>query len=114
PTLFRSNPAVLPLALGAGSVTPLQLAGGYAVFANGGYRVPPYLIDHVTDANGKVIMQARPTVAGDAAARAIDPRTAYVMNDMMRGVATFGTAARAQATLKRKDIGGKTDRKSTR
>ncbi|HLU20532.1 MAG TPA: PBP1A family penicillin-binding protein [Pusillimonas sp.] len=102
------NPAVLPLALGAGSVTPLQLAGGYAVFANGGYRVPPYLIDHVTDANGKVIMQARPTVAGDAAARAIDPRTAYVMNDMMRGVATFGTAARAQATLKRKDIGGKT------
>lgn len=102
------NPPVLPLALGAGSVTPLQLAGGFAVFANGGYRVPPYLIDQVTDASGKVIMQARPTIAGDAAARAIDPRTAYVMNDMMRGVATSGTAARASATLKRKDIGGKT------
>lgn len=102
------NPAVLPLALGAGSVTPLQLAGGFAVFANGGYRVPPYLIDQVTDASGKVIMQARPTVAGDAAARAIDPRTAYVMNDMLRGVATSGTAARASVQLKRKDIGGKT------
>ncbi|HUH88676.1 MAG TPA: penicillin-binding transpeptidase domain-containing protein, partial [Pusillimonas sp.] len=102
------NPAVLPLALGAGGVTPLQLAGGFAVFANGGYRVPPYLIDQVTDASGKVIMQARPTVAGDAAARAIDPRTAYVMNDMLRGVATSGTGARASATLKRRDIGGKT------
>lgn len=102
------NPAVLPLALGAGGVTPLQLAGGYAVFANGGYRVPPYLIDHVTDSNGKVIMQAQPTVAGDAAARAIDPRTAYIMNDMLRGVARSGTAARASAALKRTDIGGKT------
>src|SRR5690606_11289871 len=76
------NPAVLPLALGAGSVTPLQLAGAYAVFANGGYRVPPYLIDRVTDSTGKVIMRGKPVIAGDAAARAIDPRTAYVMNDM--------------------------------
>src|SRR5690606_27319991 len=72
------QPAVLPLALGAGSVTPLQLASGFAVFANGGYRVPPFLIDYVTDSTGKVIMQSKPTVAGDAAARAIDPRTAYV------------------------------------
>jgi penicillin-binding protein 1A len=102
------QPAVLPLALGAGSVTPLQLAGAYAVFANGGYRVPPYLIDHVTDSSGKVIMQARPTVAGDAAARAVDPRTVYVMDDMMRGVATYGTAARVHRELKREDIGGKT------
>src|SRR5699024_1670836 len=53
------NPAVLPLALGAGSVTPLQLAGAYSVFANGGYKVTPYLIDHVTDSEGKVIMQAK-------------------------------------------------------
>ncbi len=102
------NPAVLPLALGAGSVTPLQLAGGFAVFANGGYRVPPYLIDRVTDSSGKVIMQAKPVVAGDAAARAIDPRTAYVMNDMMRGVATSGTGSRVHRELKRNDIGGKT------
>lgn len=102
------NPAVLPLALGSGSVTPLQLAGGYAVFANGGYRVLPYLIDRVTDSSGKVIMQSQPVVAGDAAARAIDPRTAYVMNDMLHDVTTLGTAARVSSTLKRKDIGGKT------
>lgn len=102
------QPAVLPLALGAGSVTPLQLAGGYAVFANGGYRVPPYLIDHVTDSSGKVIMRARPTVAGDVAARAVDPRTVYVMNDLLRGVATSGTGARVHRELKRNDIGGKT------
>lgn len=102
------QPAVLPLALGAGSVTPLQLAGGFAVFANGGYRVPPYLIDHVTDSSGKVIMRARPTVAGDVAARAVDPRTVYVMNDLLRGVATSGTGARVHRELKRNDIGGKT------
>ncbi|MDN5842456.1 MAG: PBP1A family penicillin-binding protein [Alcaligenaceae bacterium] len=102
------QPAVLPLALGAGSVTPLQLAGGYAVFANGGYRVPPYLIDHITDSTGKVIMRARPSIAGDVAARAIDPRTIYVMDDMLRGVATYGTGARAHRELKRNDIGGKT------
>ncbi|MBV6273981.1 PBP1A family penicillin-binding protein [Alcaligenaceae bacterium CGII-47] len=102
------QPAVLPLALGAGSVTPLQLAGGFTVFANGGYRVPPYLIDHVTDSSGKVIMRARPTIAGDVAARAIDPRTVYVMNDLMRGVATYGTGARVHRELKRDDIGGKT------
>lgn len=102
------QPAVLPLALGAGSVTPLQLAGAYSVFANGGYRVPPYVIDHVTDSTGKVIMQSKPTIAGDAAARVIDPRTVYVMNDMMRGVATSGTGARVHRELKRNDIGGKT------
>src|SRR5690625_507349 len=47
------NPAVLPLALGAGNVTPLQLAGGFAVFANGGYRIQPYLVDRVTDAEDR-------------------------------------------------------------
>jgi penicillin-binding protein 1A len=102
------NPAVLPLALGAGAVTPLQLAGAYSVFANGGYRVPPYLIDHVTDSNGKVIMQAKPVVAGDSTARVIDPRTAYVMDDMLRGVAREGTAARLARDLKRIDVAGKT------
>ncbi len=102
------QPPVLPMALGAGSVTPLQLAGAYAVFANGGYRITPYLIDRVTDSSGKVLMQSNPVVAGDAAARAIDPRTAYVMDDMLRGVTVSGTAARARATLKRNDLAGKT------
>lgn len=100
--------AVLPMALGAGTVTPLQLAGAYTVFANGGYRVAPYLIDRVTDSGGKIVMQARPTVAGDVAARAIDERTAYVMTDMLRGVAHSGTGARAGRELKRADIAGKT------
>jgi penicillin-binding protein 1A len=102
------HPAVLPMALGSGAVTPMQLAAGFSVFANGGYRVTPYLIDHVTDANGQVLMRAKPIVAGDSAARAIDARTAYVMDDMLRGVATSGTAARSRQVLKRGDLAGKT------
>jgi len=102
------QPPFLPTALGAGGVTPLQLAGAYSVFANGGYRITPFLIDHVTDSAGKVLMQSRPIKAGDESARAIDARTAYVMDDMLRGVATSGTAARARATLKRNDLAGKT------
>ncbi len=101
-------PAVLPLALGAGSATPLQVVNAYGVLANGGYRVTPYLVDHVTDRTGKVLMQVQPVVSGDETARAIDPRTAWVMSDILRGVATSGTAARARQVLKRNDIGGKT------
>jgi penicillin-binding protein 1A len=99
---------VLPMALGTGSATPLQVAGAYSVFANGGYRVPPFLIDHVTDRTGKVLMQAQPTLAGDETARAIDGRTAWLMSDILRGVATYGTGARAHAVLKRNDVAGKT------
>ena len=101
-------PAVLPMALGAGSATPLQVASAYTVFANGGYHLPPYLIDKVTDRSGNVLMQAQPVSAGDETARTIDPRTAWVMDDLLRGVATSGTAARAKRTLKRNDIAGKT------
>lgn len=101
-------PAVLPMALGAGGATPLQVADAYAVFANGGYQVPPYLIDKVTDRSGNVLMQAQPVSAGDESARAIDPRTAWLMDDILRDVATKGTAARASRTLKRNDVAGKT------
>jgi penicillin-binding protein 1A len=101
-------PPMLPIALGAGSATPLEVAGAYTVFANGGYRVPPYLIDHVVDRRGNVLMQAKPVEAGDESARVIDPRTAWLMDDMLRGVATYGTGARAHATLKRNDVAGKT------
>ena len=104
----QRHPAYLPMALGAGAVTPMQLATAYSVFANGGYRITPFLIDRVTDANGQVIMQSKPVVAGDSAARAIDARTAYVMDDLLRGVATYGTAARARQVLKRNDVSGKT------
>ncbi len=102
------HPPYLPMALGSGAVSPLQLAGAFAVFANGGYRVTPYLIDHVTDSEGTVLMRASPTIAGDSTARVIDPRTAYVMDDMLRGVAQSGTASRASRELKRRDIAGKT------
>ncbi|OVZ60426.1 penicillin-binding protein [Pigmentiphaga sp. NML080357] len=101
------HPAYLTMALGAGSVTPLQMAGAYSVFANGGYRVTPYLIEKVTDSTGRVLMQARPTKAGDESLRAIDARTAYIADSMLRDVVRVGTA-RAALSLKRKDVGGKT------
>ncbi len=101
------NPPYLTLALGAGSVTPLQMAGGYAVFANGGYKVNPYLISRVTDNTGRVLSQVAPTRAGDEANRVLDPRNAFLMDSMMRGVVQSGTAARARV-LKRNDLAGKT------
>jgi penicillin-binding protein 1A len=104
----QKHPPFLPMALGSGAVSPLQMAGAFSVFANGGFQVTPFLIDYVTDAEGKVLMRAQPTIAGDAAARVIDERTAYVMDDMLRGVAKFGTAARASRELKRGDLAGKT------
>lgn len=104
-----SKHAYLTMALGAGSVTPLQMAMAYAVFANGGYRVQPYLIDHVIDStNNSPLMQADPDEAGNENNRILDPRTAYIMQSLLKGVARSGTAARAYAELKRKDIAGKT------
>ena len=101
------NPPYLTLALGAGAVTPMQMAGAYAVFANGGYKVSPYLISKVTDASGKVLSLANPDKAGDERNRVIDPRNAYLMDSMMKDVIRFGTATRA-LSLKRPDIAGKT------
>ncbi|NRR32950.1 penicillin-binding protein 1A [Oxalobacteraceae bacterium] len=101
------NPPYLTLALGAGNVTPLQMAGAYSVFANGGYKVSPYLISKVTDANGKVLSQAAPELAGDEKNRVIDARNAFLMDSMMRDVVRFGTATKA-LVLKRPDIAGKT------
>ena len=102
------HPANLPMALGAGSVTPWQMLGAYTVFANGGYRVQPYLIERVTDVDGRTLMRATNRTAGDESIRAIDDRNAYIMHSLLNGVATNGTAARASRTLKRADIGGKT------
>jgi penicillin-binding protein 1A len=101
------NPPYLTLALGAGAVTPLQMAGAYSVFANGGYKVTPYLIAKVTDANGKVLSQAAPDRAGDEKNRVIDERNAFLMDSMMKDVVRFGTATKA-LMLKRPDIAGKT------
>jgi penicillin-binding protein 1A len=101
------NPPYLTLALGAGATTPLQMAGAYAVFANGGYRVSPYLISKVTDANGKVLSQATPDKAGVEANRVIDERNAFLVDSMLKDVVRYGTATKA-LVLKRPDISGKT------
>ncbi|NIA53480.1 penicillin-binding protein 1A [Massilia sp. TW-1] len=102
------NPPYLTLALGAGATTPLQMAGAYSVFANGGYRVSPYLISKVTDADGKVLSEARPDRAGVDSNRVIDERNAWLMDSMLKDVARYGTAAKAGQVLKRPDIAGKT------
>ncbi|MFC0402183.1 penicillin-binding protein 1A [Paraburkholderia rhizosphaerae] len=101
------HPAYLPMALGAGLVTPLQMAGAYSVFANGGYRINPYLIAEVTDQRGVVVAHAQPLVAGQSAPHAIDPRNAYVMNSLLQSVAQRGTGAKSNV-LKRTDLSGKT------
>ena len=111
------HPAYLTMALGAGSVTPMQMAQAYAVFANGGLLVRPRLITRITDARGRVLATAGlggapPDGATDGAAtgpqRAIDERNAFVMNSLLQEVARSGTAAKAQSTLRRPDLFGKT------
>lgn len=101
------HPAYLTMALGAGSVTPLQMASAFSVFANGGYRVNPWLITRVTDHKGRVISENPPPDISDLP-RAIDARNAFIMNNLLQEVTRSGTAARAQATLKRTDLHGKT------
>ena len=103
----EKHPAYLPMALGAGSVTPLQMADAYAVFANGGYRINPMLVTRVTDTRGHLLAQYRPTPL-DESMRTIDARNAFVMSSLLQEVTRSGTAARAQATLKRPDLYGKT------
>jgi penicillin-binding protein 1A len=104
----EKHPPYLTMALGAGSVTPLQLATGYGVFANGGFRVEPYLISKVIDAKGNVLFEASPQKAGDPNLRALDPRTAFVMDSLLQEVTKSGTAASARTALGRGDIAGKT------
>jgi penicillin-binding protein 1A len=101
------HPPYLTMALGAGSVTPLQMATAYSVFANGGYRVNPLLVLKVTDSRGHVLAQDRSTPL-DESMRAIDARNAFVMDSLLQEVTRSGTAAKAQALLKRPDLYGKT------
>ncbi|MFM9880560.1 MAG: penicillin-binding protein 1A [Burkholderiaceae bacterium] len=101
------HPPYLTMALGAGSVTPIQMATAYSVFANGGYRVNPYLIARIVDQSGKVLTQIDPPGLPDSA-RVIEARNAYLMSSLLQEVTRSGTAARAQATLKRPDLYGKT------
>jgi len=105
---LQRQPKNFTLALGTGSVTPLQMAGAYAVFANGGYQVQPYLIAKIEDADGKVIQQAAPLAAHTEEQRVIDARNAFITDSMLRDVARYGTGAAATKALNRSDIAGKT------
>ena len=101
------HPPYLTMALGAGSVTPMQMVTGYAVFANGGLRVNPYLITKITDQAGKVLVETPPQAPNESN-RSIDSRNAFVMSSLLQEITRSGTAARAQAQLKRPDLYGKT------
>jgi penicillin-binding protein 1A len=103
----KDHPPYLAMALGAGSVTPWHLASGYAVFANGGYQVQPYIISKIVDSKGNVIEEAKPRLAAQGAPRTIDGRNAFLMTSMMQDVVRIGTAARANK-LGRYDLAGKT------
>ncbi|HRQ55783.1 MAG TPA: penicillin-binding protein 1A [Azoarcus taiwanensis] len=101
------HPAFLTMALGAGQATPWELASGYAVFANGGYRIEPYIVQEILDANGRTIAKVDPPIAGRSAPRVIDPRNAWLMDSMLQDVIRSGTGGRARS-LGRNDIAGKT------
>jgi penicillin-binding protein 1A len=103
----KQHPAYLAMALGVGSVTPMQMAVGYAAFANGGFLISPYLIQRVEDVNGNIVEQPKPLLAGENAKQIIDPRNAFLMSSMMRDVVQRGTATRAKQ-LGRNDLAGKT------
>ena len=103
----KQHPAYLTMALGAGNTTPLQMASAYAVFANGGFRITPYLIERIVDGRGNVLAKTEPAVAGADAEQAIDPRNAFVMTTLLRGVITGGTGSAARS-LGRGDLSGKT------
>lgn len=103
----EKHPPYLTMALGAGSVTPWHELAAYAILANGGFGVHPYLIRRIVDGNGRVLMEAHPQVAGDTAPRVMDARTNFILDSMLKDVARVGTAARA-TVLHRADVAGKT------
>lgn len=103
----EKHPAYLTMALGAGSVTPLQMASAYGVFANGGFRVKPYFVGKITDNKGATIFDAKTERANVEAERVLDARNAFLMTSLMREVVRSGTAARAMS-LGRQDLAGKT------
>jgi penicillin-binding protein 1A len=131
-------PNDLSLALGAGGVSPVKLAAGYAAFANGGYKVTPYFIDRVVTADGEVLYESRPLICPDcntppetpappppsrpelvsditelypkqrAAPRVISPQNSFLIADMLVDVVRYGSGNRARRELGRDDLAGKT------
>ena len=102
------QPRNLTLALGSGAVTPLQMAGAYAVLANGGYRVEPWLVARIQDGDGKVVFEQAPPAARQESARVLDARNAFITDSMLRDVTRYGTGAGASRQLRRDDLAGKT------
>jgi penicillin-binding protein 1A len=129
----KDLPPNLSLALGTASLTPMEIAEGWSTFANGGYKIEPYLIEHIADRNGKQLFSANPAqtpagieqqaqqsssvplTEGDQplpaepvlAEQIIDGRTAYIMTSMLQDVIKRGTGRRAMA-MGRDDLSGKT------
>ncbi|WP_225782076.1 penicillin-binding protein 1A [Xenophilus sp. Marseille-Q4582] len=103
----EKHPAYLPMALGSGAVTPLQMAGAYAVFANGGWKVPPMLVTRITDHRDQLIEEWKPPVL-EQMPRAIPERNAFVMDTLLASVVKNGTGRRAYTALRRDDLYGKT------
>ena len=137
---FGFDPKLLPhnltLALGSGAVTPIELATGYCVFANGGYRIEPYVVERIESADGEVLYRSNPlmvceedcqalqqqmeldteefnaTTADEAttmrvAERVLSKENAYQIVSMMRDVIQRGTGIRARV-IGRADLAGKT------
>ena len=110
-------PSNVQLAFGGGTIalTPLEVATGYAAFANGGFKVEPHLISEITSINNDVVFRQQPsTVCNDEcedlpqAERIIEPRVAYVMNSILSDVIERGTGRKAFNALNRSDLKGKT------
>ncbi len=121
-TKFGFEPTRLPrdlsLSLGTASVTPMELAAGYTVFANGGFRVTPHFINKIVDGNGKTVFKAHPAIAclecdmadetgGSRAPRVVSEQVTYIATSMMQDVIRYGTGRRA-LQLGRSDLAGKT------
>ncbi|MGX4640296.1 penicillin-binding protein 1A [Massilia sp. SYSU DXS3249] len=102
------HPKNYTMALGTGAVTPEQMASAYAVFANGGYAVKPYLIAKIEDGDGSVLFRAEPPAPRQESARVLDARNAFITDSMLRDVAHHGTGAAAGKRLGRADVAGKT------
>ena len=113
-----SLPATLSLALGTASVTPMDMIAGFAVFANGGFKVTPYIVDVIRNSDGKVIYQANPLTAcatsecndnpgNSKAPRVISAQNAFLVTSVLHDVIEEGTAMRAKS-LQRNDLAGKT------
>lgn len=108
-------PKGLSLALGTGLVTPLQMAQGYAVFANSGYKVVPFIIDSIRNSQDQVIYQAKPLVACEKncptniakAPRVVSKANAYLISSALHDVIERGTGVSARV-IDRQDIAGKT------